>query len=238
MFIKVHKGTRVKGFIEEELDAFLAAKANSKKTRKWVIRPSELGQCTRKIVMLILNLIQDKVTPQQQRIFDNGNDVHKRYLKSYLPKIGCKPVKIRVRKNGVEEKVDFSEVLIENKELWIRGAPDAIILNPKDGHKYVFELKSIKQENFYDLEAPSEDHIAQVTLYMFLTDTKKAIILYENKNTQSIKEFVVEFSQKRLDDLIAKIRTIQKFVTNYESTKQLPDKCNVNYCIACNEEAA
>lgn len=237
MFIKIRKGTRQKGFIEEELDTFLEAKANSKKTRKWTVRPSELGQCTRKIVMLILGLLQDKITPQQQRIFDNGNDVHRRYLKSYLPKIGCKPVKIRVRKNGIEEKVDFSEVLIENKEFWIRGAPDAVILNPKDGHKYVFELKSIKQENFYDLEAPSEDHLDQVTIYMFLTDTKRAIVLYENKNTQSIKEFKVEFSQKRLDKILDKIRAIQQYVTNYESTKQLPEKCDVSYCIACNREA-
>ncbi len=236
MFIKIHKGTRKKGFMEEELDSYLTLKGNSKKTRKWVIRPSELGQCTRKIVMLILGLIEDTITPQQQRIFDNGNDVHRRYLKSYLPKIGCKPVKIKVTKNGVSEKVDFSEVLIENKDYWIRGAPDAVILNPHDGLKYVFELKSIKQENFAVLEGPHEDHIDQVTIYMFLTDTKKALVLYENKNTQSIKEFVVDFDPKRLDTILKKIRTIQGYVTNYQETQALPDKCGVNYCIACKGE--
>lgn len=233
MFIKIHKGTKPKGFIETELDAYLQQKGNYKKQRKWVIRPSELGQCTRKIVMLILGLVTETVTPQLQRIFDNGNDVHKRYLKSYLPKLGCKPVKVEVTKNGVTERVDFSEVLIQNKDYWIRGAPDAVILNPKDGYKYVFELKSIKQENFYDLEAPQEDHIDQVTLYMFLTDLTRAIVLYENKNTQSIKEFTVTLDPERLNQILQKIRMIQSFVINYEATKALPAKCGAGYCIAC-----
>lgn len=233
MLIKITKGTRKKGIIEAELDSYLDKKANYKKPRKWVIRPSEIGQCERKIVMSILNLVEETFTPQQQRIFDNGNDVHKRYLKSYLPKIGCKPVNVKIKKNGVEETVDFSEVLIENKEFWIRGAPDAVIFNPADGHKYIFELKSIKQENYYNLEAPQEDHVDQVHLYMFLTNIDRSIVLYENKNTQSIKEFIVEFSQERLDAVLNKIRSIQNYVKNYETTKELPSPCNKSYCVAC-----
>lgn len=233
MLIRINKNAKKKGFIEEDLDAFLIQKGNYKKLRKWVIRPSELGQCTRKIVMLILGLVTETVTPQQQRVFDNGNDVHKRYLKSYLPKLNCKPVKIHVQKNGTEEIVDFSEVLIENKEYWIRGAPDAVILNPKDGHKYIFELKSIKQENFFDLNGPHEDHLDQVHIYMFLTDIKKAIVLYENKNTQGIKEYTVDFDQKRMDDIFNRIKVIQMFVRNYEDTKLLPAKCTSQFCIAC-----
>jgi hypothetical protein len=70
---------------------------------------------------------------------------------------------------------------------------------------------------------------------MFLTNIDRAIVLYENKNTQSIKEFEVPFDQKRFAVIVEKILSIQEFLKNYEATKNLPVKCDKYYCIACKE---
>ena len=208
--------------LEQHLDNTARAHANYR--RKKTIRPSEMGECTRKIAYDILNFPADKVPePKLQRIFGNGHKVHSRYLKDYLPKLGI-PCKVWIKKRGTWKFVDFIEVMIEDKKLWIRGAPDAIIFNPETGTKYVFELKSMNQESFWRLTDPLIEHVYQVHLYMHLTGLRKSILLYENKNRQDIKEFEVDYDQGVMDYLIQKIKIIQKHVNEYEITHKLPER--------------
>jgi hypothetical protein len=218
-----------KGWFSHELDTYLESKssANSNYERKRTIRPSEIGQCTRKIVRLILNQVKDSpAEPKQQRTFDMGNSVHKRYLKTYIPAMGCAVV---------IDHEPFIERTIENKELWLRGAPDAVILNRQDGLLYIFELKSIKQELFQELSTPSEDYLDQVHLYMFMTDIPRAIVFYENKNNQDIMEFHIPIDKVRLNNVLNKVKEIKEYVLNYETTKRLPQKCKSKYCAGCKE---
>jgi hypothetical protein len=212
------------GFFTRKLNNCLI-KSQYKFTRSHVIRPSEIGGCTRKIVSSILGIGSDElVTPQQQRIFDNGNYVHKRYLKSYIPRIGC-VAKVKDIDGKIKEFIDFP---IENKEYWLKGKPDAIIFNDENGLPYIFELKSIKQELFIGLQQPDPSYIAQVHIYMFLTNIPRAIVFYENKNTQDIKEFEILKDQNLLDSLLLKIKLIQKYVLEYSETNQLPE-CTCEY---------
>lgn len=216
-----------KGWFAEELDGYLKARAlaQAKYPRKRTIRPSEIGQCIRKIVCLILNKVTYiPVEPKQQRTFDMGNAVHTRYLTQYIPAIGCAMT--------IDGQVQIEQKL-ENKELWLRGAPDAIVINKKDGLPYIFELKSIKQELFTELTAPSEDYLDQVHLYMFMTNIPRAIVFYENKNNQDILEFGIAFDQVRMNNILEKIKSIQDYVINYDTTGKLPVKCHSKYCEGC-----
>lgn len=226
-----------KGWFSQALDSYLDSRseASANYERKRTIRPSEIGQCTRKIVRLILNQVKEEpADPKQQRTFDMGNAVHKRYLKTYIPAIGCAVTK-DVVENGVSVKKPFIELTIEDKELWLRGAPDAVIQNRKDGKLYIFELKSIKQELFEELTTPSEEYLDQVHLYMYMTGIPRAIVFYENKNNQDIMEFYLDLDKTRLNNVLAKIRTIQEYVTNFATTGKLPPKCKSKYCVGCKE---
>lgn len=220
-----------KGWFSQDLDSYLNSKSagSSNYARKRTIRPSEIGQCTRKIVRLILNQVKDTpVDAKQQRTFDMGNSVHKRYLTTYVPSIGC-----AVMLDGKP----FIEHTIEDKALWLRGAPDAVIINKQDGLMYIFELKSIKQELFLELTTPSEEYLDQVHLYMYMTNIPRAIVFYENKNNQDITEFHIDLDKKRLENVLNKVKAIQDYVINYAATGKLPPKCKSKYCVGCKDEA-
>lgn len=224
------KGLTIKprGWFSDLLDGYLKDKATAgvQMDRKRIIRPSEIGSCERRIVMLLLNLIKAKpVTPQQQRVFDMGNAVHKRYLKSYIPALG-----VAAMINGKP----FIEQQIQVPELWLKGAPDAVIINADDNLPYIFELKSIKQELFNELTEPSNDYIMQVHLYMFMCQIDRAIVFYENKNNQDTKEFFIMKDENKMKEVLDKVRSIQKYVSEWsEEHDVLPPRCGNKTCEAC-----
>jgi len=224
------------GFFTRQINTYLQTKSNFDYPRDRIIRPSEITECTRAIVCKLLGFsVREVITPRQQRIFDNGNYVHKRYLKSYIPHMGW-AAKVEVDDNGKTKIKDFIEVTAYNEELWLKGTPDAVIINKEDGLPYIFELKSIKQELFFALEQPDWGYMAQVHLYMLLTGIPRAIVFYENKNDQDIKEFLVLQDPHIMELLLNKIKEIQTYVLNYEETKLLPPFCMDKYCMLCKNE--
>jgi len=220
----IKKSNSIKtGWFGEQLDEFLTT-TRFQYPRDRIIRPSEITDCIRKQVMSILQFpCEDYITAKQQRIFDMGNFVHKRYLRYYIPRLGC-ALKIDIFQRGKWSTKDFIEISIRSPEYWLKGSPDAVIINRKDGLPYIFELKSIKQELFNTLIEPDENYKAQVHMYMFMTKIHRAIVYYENKNNQERKEFEITFDQELIDQLLQKIRSIQKYVLEFNVTKQLP-KC-------------
>lgn len=224
--IKITKESNIgkDGFFIRSTNDYLFKRASFQFPPDRIIRPSSIGNCTRKIVyeMLGLPTIQT-ITPRIQRIFDNGTYVHKRYLKSYLPRME-QVSHFYYFKDGKLKKKDFIECSVENKEYWLRGTPDAVIFNKEDGLLYVLELKSMRQESFLSLTYPDWLYVAQVHMYMFLTGIPRSIVVYENKNDQDIKEFLVLQDQSILNKLLEKIRVIQKYVLEYP-TKQILPRC-------------
>lgn len=74
----------------------------------------------------------------------------------------------------------------------------------------IAEFKSINMNGFSQIKkfGPKRDHVYQVHAYMLLTGMRIARIVYENKNTQDLKEFYVEADddtllsvEMELDDL-------------------------------------
>jgi CRISPR/Cas system-associated exonuclease Cas4 (RecB family) len=95
-----------------------------------------------------------------------------------------------------------SEVDIPPQEL-ISGRADAIL---SDGEQlFVLDIKSMNSMVFRTLKEPKEENINQIQLYLHYFKIQKGILLYVNKDSQDLKEFVVEYnptrSQKLLDDL-------------------------------------
>jgi hypothetical protein len=206
------------GFVTEAIDKLLSLP--KQEFPHTTISPSQISECMRKLVAILVGLtVDDKIEPIYQRIFDNGNYVHKRYLKQYLPKTD---IVCRILNVEQETYKDFVEFTLHDPDYWLKGQPDALIFNPNDGLKYVFELKSVKHEVFVNLAGPELSHIMQVHLYMYLTNVPRAVILYECKNDQDIKEYVIEQQPEQLAFLLNRIRKIQAAVETYKTTGQLP----------------
>ena len=223
-----HEVNQFKGFFSEQLDSFLKSIQAPYPNTK-VIRPSQIYECQRWIVGDILGLIPfEPKSAVQQRVLDNGSYVHKRILQKYLPRMGIVSHILDIKKGEVKQ---FIEVSLRDDSLWMKGSPDAIILNPNDGLAYVFELKSMRDGEFRILEDAKIEHIMQLHMYFYLTNLKQGILFYENKDNQQTKEFVLQKSDVLMNKILNKISLIQKAVAEKnlnipcENTAQKSCKC-------------
>jgi len=221
-----HEPGQFRGFFSETLDSFLKS-IQAPYTNTKVIRPSQIHLCQRWIVGDLLGRIPfEPNSAVQQRVLDNGSYVHKRILQKYLPRMGIVPYILDIKKGELKQ---FIEVSLRDDSLWLKGSPDALILNPNDGLVYVFELKSMRDGEFKILEDAKIEHIMQVHLYMWLTNIPRAILFYENKDSQQTKEFVIQKSDILMNKILNKISLIQKAAT--ESNLNIPcENTSVNAC--------
>lgn len=205
-----HESDQFKGFFTRTLDSYLTS-IQAPYPNKRVIRPSQIHLCSRWIVGDILGRVPfEPNNAVQQRVLDNGSYVHKRILEKYLPRMGIVSHILDIKKGEVKP---FIEVPLRDDTLWMRGNPDAIILNPNDGLIYVFELKSMRDGEFRILEEAKPEHVLQLHCYFWLTNISQGILFYENKDSQQTKEFVVQKDDILMNHILNKISLIQKAAT-------------------------
>lgn len=87
---------------------------------------------------------------------------------------------------------------------------------------FVADLKTIKDEMYAELNAPKDEHVVQVNIYMWILNLQGAVVVYENKNSQALKEMFVP----RDDGLIEKIKQQAIWMTNILKEKKLPFRPN------------
>lgn len=85
-----------------------------------------------------------------------------------------------------------TEVRIQDDELNIGGYIDAMLRFPGMEVAVPIEIKSINDWGFKYLREPKTEHRMQVATYIMETDSPFGIVLYYNKNTSEMKEFIVE----------------------------------------------
>jgi len=144
---------------------------------------SDVGKCPRALYFHFKEAPRERPDPRVLRIFDEGDYTHRRLL-SVLYSLGI---------------VQASEVRTPPNDL-IHGRADAVVT--LDEKPYVVELKSSNGWKFSKMEKPREDHVDQVQLYMHYFNIPRAILLYENKNTQHLREFNLEYDEARAGRLI------------------------------------
>lgn len=135
-----------------------------------------------------------ELDPRTLRIFDNGSTVHER-IQGYLKDAGL---------------LVQAEVPVKNEQYEIFGHADGIVrLNGVEG---VLELKSINAFGFHNLYEPKADHVVQVNTYMFCLAMPRAVLVYECKDDQELKEFFLKRDDTILQPILAKIRLVQSWV--------------------------
>lgn len=215
------------------------------------IKPSDLGSpCYRKIYYSYLRTDPDqKIKPDQKRIFDIGDAVHGMIgdwvlgAKLLIPyrdlKTGEIPLSKWTGKPDMEFPIVVPELDIE------KGKIDAIL--KIDGEIWIGEWKSSKSSKFEELTAAQDEHIIQANTYVHLfeyclqrgdyahieelsgiTEVKGVIFLYLNKDTSELKEFIVPKMDDSLEVVVEKIAKIKEFVDK----KELPGKTE-HYCYFC-----
>lgn len=148
---------------------------------------SGAGQCLRRRQFSFLGEPQTKPDEKTMNIFVNGDFVHLRHQIAGL-QMGY---------------FVTAETLLHNEKYRLVGTADAVM---DDGG--IGEIKSINENGFRGVMTygATKDHNEQVHSYMLASGADHARILYENKNTNELKEFLIKRNpqtvQKVVDDLV------------------------------------
>ena len=191
-----------------ELDSTL--RHTSRRTNKGVFYPSSLGNpCDRFLYLAYHGMLpSQEIESTLQRIFDCGDYLGHRFEK-YFEKMGvllATESVVKCAMPNISGRIDF-------------------IIKHKDFPQAVIELKSINSRGVKALlDRPKPEHFIQIQIYLNLSNIDHGILLYENKNDQQVKAFVV----KRDENVWTKLQERCYNVMNMEA---MPLKCTgLKYC--------
>lgn len=169
--------------LKELIDKFYLDRQKDKEQHHFYI--TDAGRCPRATFLKFKNAPRKEMEAKILRMFDHGDYIHQLIMKPLL---------------GIREiHVVASEVNIPPQEL-ISGRADAIISDGQELH--VLDIKSMNSMIFRNLQQPKEENINQIQLYLHYFKIKKGILLYVNKDTQELKEFVVHYNKAQVQSLL------------------------------------
>jgi len=200
--------------LRELIDKFYLDRQKDKEQAHFYI--TDAGRCGRAVFFKFKNAPRREIEPNVLRLFDHGDYIHQLIMKPLLS--------IR------EIHVVASEIKIPPQEL-VSGRADAIISDGKD--LYVLDIKSMNSMIFRNLTEAKEENINQVQLYLHYFKIPRGILLYDNKDNQELKEFVVNYDKKRvlllLDGLSKLKNKIEKNIIP-DRLADYPDNWQCQYC--------
>lgn len=197
--------------LSEAIDTYLLTRDRSRRRlRRHVITmvprhrphgrlsPSSLGGCKREAVLKFLGVKgKRRVDLDLELIFEDGNWRHHKWQAIFL---------------------DMQKVLGRNKfrvvsfesdailpDLFVAGSLDVHIIC--DGKHYIIDIKGINDFGFkrvcIDTDAPMPKHVDQLTAYMKAKKVRRGIIMYENKDKNLLKSFLVMYDKKQWKQVTA-----------------------------------
>lgn len=200
--------------LKELIDQFYLDKQKDKEQHHFYI--TDAGKCARAIFFKFKNVPRKEIEANILRLFDHGDHIHQLIMKPLLS----------VR----EIHVVASEVNIPPQEL-VSGRADAIISTGKE--MYVLDIKSMNSMIFRNLTEPKEENVAQLQLYLHYFKIPKGILLYVNKDSQELKEFIIAYDKKRALNLLASLSDLREKIDSEIIPPRLsdyPDNWQCRYC--------
>ena len=212
--------------------------------------PSSAGMCSRRIVYQMMGFPGDDPDGRLLLIFENGNYYHNRIETVLgntglliAPELSFKKEEWRI--SGRSDAVIYnflphesSDNIITLTEPIYQLDDSGEAVRDEDGHRIetgtktlftgpdndimIVELKSISDSGFkyLDRTGGKDTHKKQLQLYMYLTGIKIGMLLYENKNTQEMKEYILPYDPVLAQEVVDQIILVNKCVD--EGT--FPDK--------------
>ena len=200
--------------LKELIDKFYLSREKDRGQSHFYI--TDAGKCFRSVFFKFKNVPREDIKANILRLFDHGDHIHQLIMKPLLS--------IR------DIHVVAAEVNIPPQEL-ISGRADAIVSCGKE--LYVLDIKSMNSMIFKGLDSPKEENIGQVQLYMHYFQIPKGILLYVNKDTQELKEFVVSYDKKLAESLLKGLKELKtKIDSNIipERMEGYPENWQCRYC--------
>ena len=152
---------------------------------------TDVAKCPRQVYFKFKKYPKKETEPRVLRIFDNGEQTHTRIV-SALFSLGV---------------VHAAEVKTPSQQLF-SGRADVII--GLDQKPCVVEIKSISKYKFDKLTASEPDHLKQLQLYLHYFKIPKGIVLYENKDNQELKEFLVDYDASLVQNILKEFELLKK----------------------------
>ena len=175
---------------------------------------TDAGKCERGIFFKFKNVPREKMDARMLRLFEHGDYIQMQILNSMFS-IGI---------------VRASEVTIPPQEL-INGRADAIVT--LNNELYVVDFKSMNSMIFKSLTQPKEENVNQIQLYLHFFKIDKGILLYVNKDTLGLKEFLVNYDKELVEKLLADLKVLKEKIDNNVVPKSLPDISTNWQCKYC-----
>lgn len=200
--------------LKEPIDQFYLDRHKDREQRHFYI--SDAGKCPRAVFFKFKNVPREKIDAHILRLFDHGDHMHQMIMKPLLS----------IRNIHVVS----SEINIPPQEI-ISGRADAIISDGKE--LYVLDIKSMNSMIFAKLEEAKEENIDQLQLYLHFFKVPKGILLYVNKNSLELKEFIIPYNAKRAKALLKNLNDIKdKIDANIipERLAEYPQVWQCRYC--------
>jgi CRISPR/Cas system-associated exonuclease Cas4 (RecB family) len=188
--------------LKEIIDKFYMDRQEDREQHHFYI--TDAGKCSRAIFFKFKNVPREKMEARVLRMFDHGDYMQMQILSTLLSL-------------GV---VRASEVKIPPQEL-ISGRADAII--SLGNELYVVDFKSMNSMIFKNLTAAKEENINQLQLYLHFFKIPKGILLYVNKDTLELKEFVINYNPALARDLLKGLSVLKDKLDTNTIPQPLPD---------------
>lgn len=194
--------------------------------------PSALGGCLR------ASWYQAMKAPKSGQ--DSGDDLLKTYITFEFGTYAHVMFQNLCEQAGLLER---REVGILDVKLKIIGHADGIV--KVAGERRLLEIKTINSRGFISLGEVKPGHLRQIHAYMKALALQSAVVIYLNKDTSQVKEFVVRFDPAFYQEFVAaRIGTFFKSVRAQRPPPQEgsnPSLAPCSYCAyqrVCHDTAA
>ena len=187
-------------------------------TKKWTTRgvfyPSMLGNtCDRYLYLAYNGQLGDQVIGAKLvRIFDHGGSLEVR-MQKYFERTGlflAAEQSVKVHTPPISGRYDF-------------------LLKHEEYGRVILELKSINDKGFKALiDTPKPEHLLQVQIYLNLAGVENGVVLYENKNDQTLKAFKVVRNDAIWNGVLERCTRIQAMVP-----LNMPTQCTGEFFCDC-----
>jgi len=200
--------------LKELIDKYYLDKENDKAQTHFYI--TDAGKCPRAIFFKFKKAPRKEMEARVLRMFDHGDYIHRLIMRALF---GAHKV-----------RVVASEIDMPPQEI-ISGRADAIL--SIDNELYLLDIKSINSMLFEKLDAPKEDNVNQIQLYLHFFQIPKGILLYVSKDTQDLKEFIVNYDRNLCLNLLKELQELKRKIDNDIIPFPLPDYPDNWQCRYC-----
>jgi CRISPR/Cas system-associated exonuclease Cas4 (RecB family) len=175
---------------------------------------TDAGKCPRSVFFKFKQAPCRALEARILRLFDHGNYIHELIVKALSGQNVLRGDEVNIPANNL-----------------ISGRADALI--QINGQDYIVDVKSINSISFRTLTEPSEEYIYQLQLYLHFFEIKQGFLLYVNKDTQDLKEFLIEYDQDLCNKLLDSLEELGKKIENNQVPIRLNDWPSNGQCRYC-----